>query len=318
MFLDDMQTITLVTGGAGFIGSHVVERLIAEGHTVRALDDLSTGDRYNLQDCAEKAQFIKGSILDKELVRGAVAGCQNVIHLAAKTSVPESIAKPTEYIEANVLGSANVMSAAKEAGVRRVVMASSAAVYGNELEPPLAETAVSSFRCSPYAVSKYAMEEIGRDFSKRGLNCISLRLFNVFGPRQRADSGYAAAVPAFMEACKKGKSPVIFGDGNQTRDFTYVGNVAEAFVRAATLPGIGGVYNIGSGKVTTVKELCEAIIEVSGTEVRATHESERPGDLKHSFADISRAFKHLGLRETHSLNEGLKITWEWARDRRGG
>jgi len=306
-----MQTITLVTGGAGFIGSHVVERLLAEGHVVRILDDLSTGDLSNLRDSSDKVQVIKGSILDKELVRGAVAGCQNVIHLAALTSVPGSIERPSEYMEVNVVGSANVLAAAKDAGVRRVVMASSAAVYGNEVEAPMTESNVSAHRCSPYAVSKYAMEDLGKDFSKRGLNCISLRLFNVFGPRQRADSGYAAAIPAFMDACKKGKNPTIHGDGNQTRDFTYVGNVAEAFVRAATLPGIGGVYNIGSGRTITINELCSAIIKTSGASVSATHEAERAGDLKNSSADISRAFKHLGLRESQPITEGLKTTWDW-------
>lgn len=306
-----MQTITLVTGGAGFIGSHVVERLLAEGHVVRVLDDLSTGDEANLQDVSDQIQVIKGSILDKALVRGSVAGCQNVIHLAALTSVPGSIKNPSEYMEVNVVGSANVLAAAKDAGVRRVVMASSAAVYGNEVEAPMTESNVSGHRCSPYAVSKYAMEDLGKELSKRGLNCISLRLFNVFGPRQRADSGYAAAIPAFMDACKKNKNPAIYGDGNQTRDFTYAGNVAEAFVRAATLPGIGGVYNIGSGRTITINELCSEIIKISGADVKAAHEAERAGDLKNSSADISRAFKHLGLREGQAITEGLKTTWDW-------
>jgi len=305
------MTTVLITGGAGFIGSHIAERFIQEGHVVKILDDFSTGSESNLYAIRDKIQIIKGNILDYETVRGSVAGCQVVVHLASKISVPESVANPSEYMAIMVTGSANVLDASLKAGVRRVVMASSAAVYGTEIEPPHTESMTSSFRASPYAVGKQAMEELGKEFHKRGLPCVSLRLFNVFGPRQRADSGYAAAIPAFMDACIKEENPIIYGDGTQTRDFTYVGNVAEAFLRAAFLPGVGGIYNVGGGKGVTVTDLCNTIISISGKNVHPVYAQERPGDLKHSHADMMRTLKGLGLREIDTVPEGLKKTWQW-------
>ena len=301
----------LVTGGAGFIASHVVERLLEQGHDVRVLDDLSTGSRDNLKNVLGRIKLVEGSILNRDVVRTAVQGCDAIMHLAARTSVPESISHPAAYMETNVTGTAVVLSEGLAAGVRRVVMASSAAVYGTEIEPPHIENTISSFRQSPYAVGKLAMEELGKEFSKRGLSCVSLRLFNVFGPRQRADSDYAAAIPAFMQACLEGSNPILFGDGTQTRDFAYVENVAESFIRAAMLPGISGVYNIGSGKPVTIKELCNYIISISEAEVTSAYGPPRAGDIKHSFADTTRAFNHLGVREMVTLQEGLKKTWEW-------
>lgn len=305
------MAIVLVTGGAGFIGSHVVERLIEQGHTVRVLDDFSTGSAENLTAVRGRVQVLEASILDASAVRSAVQGCEAVIHLAARISVPESVLHPAAFMETNVTGTAMVLSEALSAGVHRVVMASSAAVYGTEVEPPHNEGTISTFQPSPYAVSKFAMEELGKEFTKRRLTCASLRMFNVFGPRQRADSGYAAAVPSFMAACATGRNPLIYGDGSQTRDFTYVENAAEAFVRAAFLPGISGIYNIGSGKATTISQLCALIIQTSGAKAKPQFGAPRPGDLKHSFADTTKAVKILGVREAVPLSEGLKKTWEW-------
>ena len=303
--------ITLVTGGAGFIGSHVVEKFLAQGHMVRVFDDLSTGATSNLPSLNSSVSIIKGSILDRQAIAEAVVGCDFVIHLAAKISVPESIEHPAEYMEVLVTGSAIVLDECRKAHVKRVVLASSAAVYGTEVEPPHVEATLSSFRSSPYAVGKLAMEDLARDFSKRGLPCVCLRLFNVFGPRQNVSSGYAAAIPAFISSVIKGHDLTVFGDGFQTRDFTYVENVAEAFFRAATLPGVGGSYNIGSGKPTTVNELAELILAISQVKVQIVHVPERPGDIKPSFADTTRALKHLGVREAITLPEGLSKTWQW-------
>ena len=303
------MSIMLVTGGAGFIGSHISERLLELGHDVRILDNFSTGRRENLAAFGDGIELIEADIRDVESVRRAVDGVEVVFHEAALASVPRSVADPVSSNEVNVTGTLNLLTAGRDAGVRRFVYASSSSVYGNSPELPKSEAMTPSPE-SPYAVSKLAAEQYCHVFSTLyGFECVSLRYFNVFGPRQDPGSQYSAVVPLFVTAILEGRSPKIYGDGEQSRDFTYVANVVDANMLAMTAEGAAGkAFNIACGRTCTVNDLLSKLQTIAGTSVAAEHVDSRPGDVKHSFADIARAERLLGLDPKVTLEDGLEVT----------
>jgi UDP-glucose 4-epimerase len=299
----------LVTGGAGFIGSHIVRGLLAAGHEVRVIDNLSTGRLANLDEVMEDIEFYELDIRDAAGLGVPMSGCDAAIHLAALPSVPRSIADPAASHEVNATGTLNVLNAAREAGVRRVVSASSSSIYGSAQGLPKLED-MRPLPISPYAVSKLAAESYGRSFYEvYGLEAVALRYFNVFGPRQDPNSEYAAVIPKFIRAFRLGEAPVIFGDGEQSRDFTYVDNVVAANMAALDAAGIGGrVYNIACGAGITLNEIAARLRESIGAEVQPTHGPERVGDVRHSLADITAARTDLGYEPSVSLEEGIRRT----------
>src|SRR4051812_9573900 len=301
----------LVTGGAGFIGSHVVSRLLSAGREVRVLDNMSTGRRSNLSGVAGEVELITADVRDLPVVQGAMRGCDAVVHLAALPSVPRSIDDPAATHHANATGTLHVLLAARDAGVSRVVFASSSSIYGAVAELPKRES-LTPLPISPYAVSKLAAEHYCRSFFEVfGLETVALRYFNVFGPRQDAESVYAAVIPRFIQAYREGTPPVIFGDGEQSRDFTYVDNVAEANLAALGKAGVGGrVYNVACGARVTLKELAMSIRRETGATVAPVHSPPTPGDVRHSVADVSRARRELGYEPVVTLDEGLRRTVE--------
>jgi nucleoside-diphosphate-sugar epimerase len=301
-----------VTGGAGFIGSNIVLRLLEGGFDVRVVDDLATGRRENLRDVLGRIDFIEGSVLDDTLLSKAMKGVDYVLHQAAIPSVPRSVKDPLRTHEANATGTLKVLRAAREAGVKRVVYASSSSVYGDTPKLPKVE-GMKPDPLSPYAVSKLAGEHYCRVFARvYGLDTASLRYFNVFGPRQDPASQYAAVIPKFITLISQGKSPVIYGDGEQTRDFTFVGNVVDANLLAMKVKRTSGeVVNIACGERTSVKELVRMLCGVIGRDVTPVYEEARRGDVKHSLADIGKAKKLLGYRPKYDMEHGLKRTCEW-------
>ncbi len=308
------MSLFLVTGGAGFIGSSIVRRLLALGERVRVLDDYSTGYRENLADVANQIDFMRGSVTEVPVAEAAMKGCDYCIHQAAVPSVPRSVANPARTHEANVTGTVNVLLAARDAGVRRVVMASSSSVYGNASSFPVEESFPIG-PISPYSVSKAAAEMYARVFSDLyELDVVSLRYFNVFGPRQDPDSPYSAVIPLFAKAMLSGQSPRIFGDGSQTRDFTYVDNVATANVKACFAPGrISGVYNIAGGNPHSLLDVVAALNEILDMTVSPQFADARPGDVLNSHASIARAEVAFGYRPQVSFREGLAETVAWYR-----
>ena len=300
----------LVTGGAGFIGSNIVEALVAAGQPVRVLDDFSNGRRENLTPFGARVESIQGDIRDLDACRRAVVGVEVVLHLAALGSVPRSVADPATSNEVNVTGTLNVLIAARDAKVKRLVYSSSSSVYGDNPTLPKHES-LATAPISPYAVSKLAAENYTRVFSKvYGLETVSLRYFNVFGPRQRADSPYAAVIPLFMQAARERKPLPINGDGLQSRDFTYVANVVRANLAAATAANVsGGVFNIACGERYSLLDIVDAIAAACGHPLERDHRPARVGDVRHSEADISSAQKQLGYRVEVSFREGLARTW---------
>ncbi len=302
----------LVTGGAGFIGSHIVEELVRRGERVRVLDNFLTGRRENLAPFGGSIELVEGDIRDLEACRTAVRGADFVLHQAALPSVPRSIEDPLTSHEINLTGTLNVLVASKEAGVRRVVFASSSSVYGDDPRLPKKE-GQEGRTLSPYAVNKAAGEKYCQVFdSAFGLETVCLRYFNIFGPRQDPHSQYAAVVPLFVLRYLAGQAPVIHGDGEQSRDFTYVSNVVAANLLAAEAPGAsGGVFNIGCGGRTTVRDLALIIREILGSRAEPVHDPARPGDVKHSHADISQARARLGYDPRVSFREGLERTVAW-------
>jgi len=301
----------LVTGGGGFIGSHVAERLLREGHDVRVLDNFSSGRRDNLLPLLPEIELVEGDIQSYERVHVAVRGCDLVVHQAALPSVPRSVQDPLTSHATNVIGTLNVLLAARDSGVQRVVCASSSSVYGaNETLPKAEHLPVEPI--SPYAVGKLASEGYCRSFWEvYGLDTVALRYFNVFGPRQDPLSQYAAVVPIFISALLDGKQPVIYGDGKQTRDFTYIDNVVEGTTLALTAPGVAGkVFNVAFGGGVTVNELFERVRELAGADVEPRYVEARPGEVRQSQADISRAASELGYEPSVSLRDGLSLTIE--------
>ncbi len=301
----------LVTGGAGFIGSHLCQRLCAEGHAVRVLDDLSTGQRENLADIVGEIEFVEGDIRNAALLAEVVQQVNCVLHHAAISSVPASIEQPLVEQEVNAVGTLRLLEAARQAGVRRVVFASSASVYGNNPQMPKREN-MPPEPGSPYAVSKAVGEYYARVYSQiYGLEVVGLRYFNVFGPRQVPSSPYSGVISIFIAQMRAGESPTVCGDGHQSRDFVYVGDVAEANMRASTTPGIAGrIYNIGCGRSASLLELIAALNQILGTELVPTFAPPRAGDIRFSSADISRARAELGYEPRVGLVEGLEQTIE--------
>ena len=307
----------LVTGGAGFIGSHLSERLLRDGHAVRVLDNFSTGRRENILGFADEIEIVEGDVQSYDRAHTAVLGCDAVVHQAALPSVPRSIQDPLTSNASNVVGTLNVLLAARDSGVRRVIYASSSSVYGVDEALPKSEDLPTN-PISPYAVGKLAGEGYCRSFhTAYGLETIALRYFNVFGPRQDPLSQYAAAVPRFIDSFLSEREPVVFGDGNQTRDFTYVDNVVEGTARALERPEVGGkVFNIACGARVSVNRLLEELRTILGTDIPQRYVAARSGEVTHSHADISRAVDELGYRPAVSLEEGLRRTVAHHEDQR--
>ncbi|MGM0576223.1 MAG: SDR family oxidoreductase [Myxococcota bacterium] len=310
-----MADTCLVTGGAGFIGSHLVRALVERGDDVRVIDDLSSGFRENLDAVADDIDLVEASILDADALARAAEGCRFVFHLAAQVSVPASMEDPAGTHEVNATGSLRVFEAARAAGVDRVVMASSCAVYGDEPSMPKREDS-PVVPTSPYAATKYLGEIYGETWTRGlGQEVVALRFFNVFGARQNPEGGYAAAIPVFTTRALQGRGVTIYGDGEQTRDFVYVDNVVEALTKAAEAPDAAGrVFNVGSGESISINRLVRTLGEALGRDLEAEHGPERAGDIRHSRADVSRAREVLGYRGDVSLREGLERTVAWYRE----
>lgn len=301
----------LVTGGAGFIGSHLASRLLRDGYEVRILDNFSTGARSNLAAMSDSVEIVEGDIQSYERAHNAVQGCEVVFHLAALPSVPRSIQDPLTSTAVNVIGTLNVLLAARDSGVRRVVYASSSSTYGTDATLPKREGG-PSMPISPYAVAKLASEGYCRSFSEvYDLETVALRYFNVFGPRQDPLSQYAAVIPRFITALLENRRPVVFGDGEQSRDFTYIDNVVEANLLAADAADVSGqMFNIACGEVISINRLLEDLRRILGSDVEPTYLESRPGDVKHSLADISQAKEQLGYQPSIAFDEGLRRTIE--------
>ncbi|MDQ4082309.1 MAG: SDR family oxidoreductase [Actinomycetota bacterium] len=300
----------LVTGGGGFIGSHLVDALVADGHDVRVLDNFSTGDRRNLLHLLGEVEIIEGELRSFERVAAALRGCELVFHQAALPSVPRSVQDPLTTSEVNATGTLNLLLAARDGDVRRVVYASSSSVYGAAPVERKHEE-LSTAPVSPYGVSKQTGEAYCVSFFETyGLETVSLRYFNVFGPRQSPISEYAAVIPAFIAAALMEEEPTVYGDGAQSRDFTFVENVVDANLRAAHVPeAAGGVFNVGCGIETTINELLERIGEHVGRPLTRRYVAARPGEVRHSVADITRARTTLGYDPPIGLAEGLDRTY---------
>ena len=303
----------LVTGGAGFIGSHIVDALLERGDEVVALDDLETGFRENVD---ARARLVIGSVADEDAVRDAVRGCDLVFHQAAHKAVLRSIESPLATDTVNVHGTLTVLHAAVDAGVGRVVHASSSSVYGGATRLPTPEDEITLPR-SPYAVSKLAAEHYCRVFTElHGLETVALRYFNVYGPRQRPDATYAAVIPLFVDALLAGRAPKVHGDGLQSRDFTYISDVVDANLAAAGAAAAtcsGRAYNIAGGASWTLLDILETLGGLLGVEPLPVFTEPRPGDVRHSRADASRAARDLGFQCRVDLREGLRRTVEWLR-----
>ena len=309
-----------VTGGAGFIGGHLVDALLSLGSRIRIIDDLSNSRMDHLAELVEmdpdRVQFIQGSILDDTALADAMNGAEIVFHLAAMSSVPRSVAEPERSYAVNTVGTVRVVEAARKARVKRVVYSASSSAYGESERLPKVETDVPA-PVSPYASSKLAGEHVMLAWAKSyGLSTVSLRYFNIFGPRQPADSPYSAVIAVFARALLAGKEPVIFGDGTQSRDFTFVANAVLANLLAATSdkPLAGEVANIGSGTRTDLNELVRTLAERCGSpHITARREPPRAGDVRHSQADISLARRLLGYTPVVSLEDGMTQTVDWYR-----
>ena len=302
----------LVTGGAGFIGSHIVEALVGRGDSVRVLDNMSTGKEENLQLFGSRIEFVKGDLREKKDLERAVAGVEVIFHQAALRSVPRSIDDPGATNDVNITGTLNLLMAARQAKVRRVVYASSSSAYGDQKTFPQVETMCPA-PLSPYAVAKLSAELYCVMFSRTfGLETVSLRYFNVFGPRQHPESQYAAVIPKFMLSAKTGAPLEVHSDGMQSRDFTYVANVVHANLLAAEKPKAAGeFFNIANGKNYSLLDLIALLEKFIGHPLERKHSPARAGDVRKTWADIGKAGDLLGYTPQVGLEEGLKRTWEW-------
>jgi nucleoside-diphosphate-sugar epimerase len=305
----------LVTGGAGFIGSHLVEELVRRGERVRVVDSLVTGYRENLASVTDRIEFLEGDLVHADVANRAAAGVDYVLHQAAIPSVPRSVAEPVFCHQANVDATLNLLVAARDAGVRRLVFAGSSSVYGNAAGLPTHEDRPLD-PLTPYALQKLIGEQYARLFtSLYGLDTVTTRYFNVFGPRQDPSSPYSGVISLFIRALLDGRTPTIFGDGEQTRDFTYVANVVDGVLKACHAPGIAGqVLNVATGGRVSLNQLFQTLRSLTGSTVAATYGPSRTGDIRDSQADIGRARTLLGYAPTVPLEDGLACTLAWARD----
>ncbi|MBI4815844.1 MAG: SDR family oxidoreductase [Deltaproteobacteria bacterium] len=313
------MALFLVTGGAGFIGSNIVEAIVARGDRVRVLDDFSTGSRKNLEPFRGRIELLEGSVTDLATARRSVDGVDFVLHQAALPSVPKSVALPIETNSVNVSGTVNMLVAARDAGVRRFVYAASSSAYGDTPTLPKVES-MESKPLSPYAIQKLAGELYCRVFFQTfGLETVSLRYFNIFGPRQDPTSFYSAVIPKFISAIQSGTPPTIHGDGKQSRDFTYIDNVVAANLAAceADRACAGEVMNVACGERIDLLDLVREINAVLGTNVVPTHDPERVGDVKHSLADIERAKRLIGYSPKVLFAEGIRRTITWYGSNKG-
>jgi nucleoside-diphosphate-sugar epimerase len=303
----------LVTGGAGFIGSHLAEELRRRGHDVRVVDNLSTGKRANLAHI-EGVEFVEGDLADLDVARRVVDGIDVVLHQAAIPSVPKSVLDPVASNRANIDATLNVLVAARDANVRRVVFAASSSAYGNTPTLPKRED-MPAHPLSPYALQKLVGEQYMAMFTALyGLETVSIRYFNVFGPRQDPSSPYSGVISLFIKALLAGTAPTIHGDGEQTRDFTYVANVVDGVLRAVTAPDAAGrVINVATGGRISLNELCQTLAGIIGASVQPTHGPDRAGDVKDSQADIGLAASLLGYAPVVPFDEGLRHTVAWYR-----
>lgn len=313
------MTRYIVTGGAGFIGSHIAEALVRRSHDVVVIDDLSTGHEHNLASFRDRITFVRGSVTDLDLLREHFAGATVVFHQAALASVPRSVADPLASNESNITGTLKVFLAARDAGVKRVVYAASSSAYGDSEVLPKRED-MPARPLSPYAVTKYVNELYGAVMTGiYGLPTIGLRYFNVFGPRQDPASQYAAVIPLFITAFLAGRAPTIHGDGGQSRDFTYIDNVVQANLMAAAAgaDADGLIYNIACGASVTVKDICLRIRSLVGSDIEPLFGPPRVGDVRHSLAATERAQQKLRFEPEIALDEGLRRTVDWYRRRHG-
>ncbi len=308
----------LITGGAGFIGSNLVEELLKRGHEVRVLDNFSTGSRDNLAQFKDRIELFEGDLRSYHIVRQAVDGVDFILHQGALPSVPRSIQDPITSNDVNVTGTLNILDAAVTAGVKRVVFASSSSIYGDNPTLPKQED-MKPNPLSPYAVSKMAGEKYCQVFARiYGLHTVALRYFNVFGPRQNPDSQYSAVIPKFIKAILTDQQPVIYGDGEQSRDFTYIANVVEANILATEADAPAGeVYNCAVHQRITLNELVDTINRIVGKNIKPIYADPRPGDIKHSFADITKIQQQLGYSPRVMFEEGLRLTIDWFRKHYG-
>ncbi len=309
-----MSPVYLVTGGAGFIGSHIVEELVKQRKKVRVLDNFSTGKRENIAFLLNNIELVEGDLCNKKDVSKAVKGVDFILHQGALPSVPTSVEDPAGTNEANITGTLNLLIAARDAKVKRVVYAASSAVYGNNPTLPKVEP-MKAEPLSPYAVQKYVGELYCRAFyDLYGLETVALRYFNVFGPRQDPTSQYAAVIPRFITALAQGKRPTIYGDGEQTRDFTYVDNIVKANLLAARAKNVAGeVMNFACGTSNSLNELLEIILKIMAVDIKPKYTKPMPGDVKHSSADIEKSRRLLGYTAHVSLEEGLRRTIDFFR-----
>jgi nucleoside-diphosphate-sugar epimerase len=307
-----MSDLYLVTGGAGFIGSNIVEKLVNSGENVRIIDNFLTGKRKNMNSFIDKIEFIEGDIRDLDTLSRAMQDVDYVIHQAALPSVPKSVELPIESNEHNTNGTLNVLFAAKEASVKRVVYAASSSAYGDQSQSPKVETMLP-MPMSPYAVNKLTGEHYCVAFhTVYGLETVALRYFNVFGPRQDPTSFYSAVIPKFISALLNNESPTIYGDGEQSRDFTYIENVVSANLLACKSEGVGGLMcNVACGESFTLNQLLQELQIIMGTNSEPIYEAPRVGDVKDSLADISKAKAKLGFEVKVDFIDGLKKTVEW-------
>jgi len=304
----------LVTGGAGFIGSHLVDELLRRGESVRVLDDLSTGREVNLSAVRDRITFYHADIRELDKIRPCFEGVNYVAHLAALSSIPRSVADPIASNAVNVDGTLNVLVAARDAKVKRVVFAGSSSVYGDNPTLPRVESHETR-PLSPYALTKLTAEYYCKVFTAiYGLETATVRYFNIFGPRQNPDSPYTGVLSIFNVAYIRGTTPVIYGDGEQSRDFTYVANAVDATLRACTAPGAsGGVFNVGVGERHTLNEIIGLMNKIYGREVKPRYDAPRVGDARHSHADITLARTVLGYQPLVTFDEGMRLTAEWYR-----
>lgn len=307
-----MKSLYLITGGAGFIGSHIAEALVTRGERVRVIDNLSTGKRENVQHLMGAIEFIEGDLLEQKTTARAIEGVDFVMHQAAIPSVPRSIKDPKNTTENNLNATLHLLLAARDAGVKRLVYASSSSVYGNSPTLPKSEDFPPA-PLSPYAASKLAGEYYCRVFSQvYGLETVSLRYFNVFGPRQDPHSLYAAVIPIFISSALTQKPLVVYGDGEQTRDFSFVGNVVQANLLACEAEDIAGeTLNVGGGSQTSLNQLIKALQTIVKTDLTVEYTDPRPGDVKHSLASVEKAHKFMGYESAIPFDEGLRRTVEW-------